>query len=152
MFILAFRSIVQEKEGHFYFFDPKHNHDEALQRERGEFGPHSQRYNDLAKLIVALSGDVIAFLVNALASAGAHPTDMTEAIRASAPILVGYFGFSIALLILFMALQAYWYEEYCSTANHNSYTRWKYATCVTLGWTGLVSFGVGVLWLGASLF
>ncbi len=152
VFLVAFRSIVHAKEGYYYFFDPKHSNSQILQREGGEFGPHSKRYRDLAKLIVALSGGVIAFLVNTLANAGKPTTEIVRAIRITAPIVVGFFGFAIAFLVLFMALQAYWYEEYCSCEKHDSYNRWKYAICVTLGWTGLFSFGVGVFWLAANLF
>ncbi|MGA3370799.1 MAG: hypothetical protein ABSC48_03455 [Terracidiphilus sp.] len=150
-FVIAFRSIVHEKEGYYHFFDPKHNVSQNLKRENGEFGPHSQRYNEVAKLILALSAGVIAFFINALANSNAQ-SEVLKAIRSMAPIIIGFFGFSIALIIIFMALQAFWYEEYCHTENHNSYNRWKYAICVTLGWTGLVSFGVGVIWLAANLF
>jgi hypothetical protein len=151
-FLLAFRSVAYRKDGYYYFFDAKHNDSQKLKSENGDFGPHSQRYNDVAKLIVALSAGVIAFLVNTLANASVQQSDIVKATRAMAPIIVGFFGFSIALLILFMALQAYWYEEYCHTDNHSSYNRWKYATCVTLGWTGMLSFAVGVIWLAANLF
>jgi hypothetical protein len=151
-FLLAFRSVAYQKDGYYYFFDAKHNASSKLKNENGEFGPHSQRYNDIAKLLIALSAGIIAFLINTLANASGQQSEILKAMRSMAPIIVGFFGFSIALLILFMALQAYWYEEYCHSENHNSYNRWKYAICVTLGWTGLFSFGVGVIWLAANLF
>jgi small-conductance mechanosensitive channel len=152
VFVVSFRSIVHQKEGYYYFFDARHNRSSKLQAEGGIFGPHSKRYNGLAKLVIALSAGAIAFLVNTLASNTSQRTGIIDAVRSTAPIVVGFFGFSIALLILFMAFQASWYEEYCHCEDHNSYNRWKYATCITLGWTGLVSFGVGFVWLAVNLF
>jgi hypothetical protein len=149
VFLFAFFSL---KKGFYYFFDPKHNSSPNLQLERGEFGPHSQRYNDLARLLIALSAGIIASLVNMLANEKDPPSRILNAIAATAPIIVGFFGLSMAMLILFMSLQAFWYEEYCHSPNHNTYVRWKYALCTSLGWTGLLAFAVGVIWFAQNLF
>jgi hypothetical protein len=145
-------SFFSLKKGHFYFFDPRHNDAENLCKEGGTFEPHSQRYNDLAKLLITLSTAVIAFLVNTLANEKPPQPQIITAIQSVAPIVVGFFGCSICFLILFLALQAVWYEQYCHRLAHNSYLRWKYALCNFLGWTGLLSFGVGVIWLAQNLF
>jgi hypothetical protein len=152
VFIFAFRSVAHKKNGYYYFFDAKHCDSEKLKKENGEFGPHSQRYNDLAKLLIALSTGVIAFIVNMLVNEKGTPSATMTALSLSAPIVIGFLGSSATLLVLFMSLQAIWYEEYCNDENHATYNRWKYAICLTLGWTGLVSFGVGMFWLAANLF
>jgi hypothetical protein len=151
-FTLAFRSVVHRKDGYYYFFDAKHNSSEKLQREGGDFGPHSERYSGLAKLIITLSTGSIAFLISTLANEKEPISPVMAALSSAAPIVVGFLGTSAALLVLFMSFQAVWYEEYCHHENHSTYNRWKYAICLTLGWTGLVSFGVGVFWLAANLF
>jgi hypothetical protein len=152
IFWLAFRSIVYKKDGYYYFFDARHNCSLKLQAEGGEFGPHSQRYTDFARLLIALSSGVIAFLVNTLANEKEPPSRILIAIESTTPIVIGFFGSSIALLIFFIGLQAFWYEEYCHSENHNTYNRWKYATIVWLGFTGLLAFAVGVVWFAGFLF
>jgi hypothetical protein len=152
VYALAFKSIVYKKDGYYHFFDPKHNTSAKLQAEGGEFGPHSQRYCDFAKLLIALSSGIIAFLVNTVANIKGSPSPIAAAIESTAPIVVGFFGSSIALLIFFMGLLAYWYEEYCHSWRHNTYSRWKYATIVWLGFTGVLAFVVGVVWFAGNLF
>jgi hypothetical protein len=149
VYFCAFFSL---KKGHFYFFDPKHNVDVKLQKEGGEFEPHSNRFNDLAKLLIALSAGVIAFLVNTLANEKEPPSRILIAIESTAPIVVGFFGASMAFLILFMSLQAVWYEQYCHSPSHSTYVRWKYAVCTSLGWTGLLAFAIGITWFAQNLF
>ena len=38
------------------------------------------------------------------------------------------------------------------SADHSTYKRWKYAFSTSLGWTGLLSFVLGFLWLARNLF
>jgi hypothetical protein len=144
-------ALLSVKRGHHYLFDPKHNKDRRL-RDAGEFGPHSQRYQDLAKLAIALSTGAIAFLVNTLASQKPPLPDFAQRIASVAPIVVGFFGMTITFLILFMTLQTLWYEEYCHSPTHNTYKAWKYALCNSLGWSGLLSFLLGFGWLARNLF
>ena len=68
-----------------------------------------------------------------------------------APIVLGFFGTSIASLIMFMVLQSYFYEQYCHSPDHSTYTRWKYALSTTLGWTGLIALILGFGWLARNL-
>ncbi len=145
-FIFAFWTM----KGPYYFFDPKHNTDPRL-KDAGDFETHSGRYQELAKLLVTLSGAAIAFLITMMVNEKA-PTPFTQRLAAVAPIVVGYFGASIACLILFMLLQTYCYEQYCHSAIHDTYKRWKYALNISLCWTGLFAFVLGFAWLGFNLF
>jgi hypothetical protein len=139
------------KKGHWYLFDPQHNTDQKL-KDAGDFEPHARRYQDLAKLAITLSAGVIAFLINILANDKVPASAFVEKVESVAPIVVGFFGSCIALLILFMVFQAVHYEEYCHSPDHDTYKRWKYALNVSLGWAGLFSFVLGFAWLARNLF
>ena len=149
MFLLCFFRL---KKGSRYFFDPKHNVDQRLKEEHGDYEPHSKRYQELAKLAITLSAAAIAFLISIVASDKPLAPAFTLRIQMVAPIVCGFFGSSIALLVLFMVLQSVWYEEYCHSPDHSTYKRWKYAFSTSLGWTGLLSFVLGFLWLARNLF
>jgi hypothetical protein len=116
------------------------------------FKDHSVRYSDLGKLIVTLSAGAIAFLVNALVNAKASDNQAAHRLVDVCPIVVGIFGCSIAFIVIFSALQAFWYEEYCYRPNHDSYKAWKYALCTGLGVDGGLAFLIGFGWLAANLF
>jgi hypothetical protein len=147
VFLTAF---LRVKKGHHYFFDPKHN--QSCLKDAGDFGPHSQRYQDLSKLAIALSAGAIAFLINTIVNEKPPATDFVQRIEEVAPIVVGFFGAAIALLITFMVLQTVWYEEYCHSVTHSTYKAWKYALCTSLGWSGLLAFLLGFGWLARNLF
>jgi hypothetical protein len=68
------------------------------------------------------------------------------------PIVVGIFGCSIAFIVIFSALQAVWYEQYCHSPHHDSYRAWKYDLCTGLGIDGCIAFLAGFGWLAANLF
>jgi hypothetical protein len=121
----------------FFVFDPKHNRDSRLEDEKGEFAPHSARYQDLAKLVIALSVGAIALLINFLIGFKPPETDFAAKLINVSPIAVGFFGACVAMLIGFMILQTLWYEEYCHRPRHDSYRAWKYALCNVLGWTAI---------------
>jgi hypothetical protein len=138
-------------KGSHYFFDPKHNVDARL-KDAGDYEPHSKRYQDLAKLAITLSGAAIGFLISILASDKPIASAFAQKVQFVAPIVSGFFGSCIALLVLFMVLQSVWYEQYCHSPDHSAYKRWKYALSTSLGWTGLLAFVLGFLWLARNLF
>ena len=148
MFVRFFRLF----KGSYHFFDPRHNPDRRLIEEKGTFEPHAKRYQDLAGLIIALSTTGTAFLISILAKDKPSEPGFAQAIRGVAPIVIGFFGACTGLLIFFILLQTYFYEEYCHSAEHNTYVPWKYALNATLGWTGLFSFVIGFVWLAVNLF
>jgi hypothetical protein len=165
VFLYSLRSICKKGGGEFLFFDAKHYFKYLKTRvpqsnplfldpgEEGDtFKDHNQRYTEIAKLILASSGAAIGFIINTLVGDKNSPSNMMVAIRDVAPIVIGYFGISIALLLLFMILQTTWYEEYSSSPSHSTYQGWKYAMCLALGWTGLLAFSIGIFWLVANLF
>ena len=139
------------RKGTWYYFDPKHNTDQRLKQE-GNFEPHAGRYQDMAKLVIALSVAAIGFLVNAVISTKDSSPIYTSRLQAVAPIVVGFFGCAVTFLLAFMFSQTSYYEEYCHSADHSSYTRGKYALCTSQGWTGLLAFLLGFAWLAQNLF
>jgi hypothetical protein len=148
VYLAMFFSIT--KKDHYYLFDPKHIPGNSF-KDRGDFEPHARRYQDLAKLVITLSAAAIAFLINVLVTKQ-PATGMISKIEWSAPIVVGFFGFAIASLIGFLLSQTIWYEEYCHSAEHKSYVRWKYAASQCLGWSGLLAFILGFGWLARNIF
>jgi len=149
VFLVCFFSL---QKGSHYFFDPKHNVDPKLKAENGDYEPHSKRYQELAKLAITLSAAAIAFLISFVASDKPAASAFSQKVQSVAPIVCGFFGSCIATLVLFMVLQAIWYEQYCHSADHSTYKRWKYALSTSLGWTGLLAFVLGFLWLARNLF
>jgi hypothetical protein len=149
VYALSFFSL---KRGHWYFFDPKHDADQGLKDEGGDFEPHASRYQDLAKLAITLSSGAIAFIINFLVNGKPDVSVFARKLLWVAPIVCGFFGSSIALLVLFMVCQSYLYETYCHAPEHDTYTRAKYALSLSLGWTGLISFILGFGWLARNVF
>ena len=139
-------------KGYYFHFDPKFNADARL-KDSGDFNSHSNRYQDVAKLPIALAAGAIAFLVNTLTSpADTHPNPYKQNLLQVAPIVVGFFGCCIAFLMLFMLSQAWFYEQYSHSATHSTYTRPKYALSMSLGFSGFISFLLAFVWLAANLF
>jgi len=126
--------------------------DGAFPSDAGDYESHSKRYQDLAKLAITLSAAAIAFLISIIASDQPVAPAFAQRAQAAAPIVFGFFGSCIAFLVIFMVLQAVWYEQYCHSPDHSTYKRWKYALSTSIGWTGLLSFVLGFLWLARNLF
>lgn len=148
VFYVAFNAV---KGGWHYHFDPKHNKN-GLLNDGGDFVQHCQRYQDLAKLAIALSSGAIAFLISTQTNLKPPLSAFVQAVVETTPIIVGFFGAAIGLLIGFMVLQTVWYEEYCHSPKHDSYRAWKYALCTSLGWSGLTAFVLGFGWMAVRLF
>src|SRR5438270_534473 len=84
VYVIAFSTLG----GRWYHFDPRHFNDSL----DGDFEPHAKRYQDLAKLVITLSAAAIGFLIHAAISSDPQ----TVRLRATVPIVVGFFGASIA--------------------------------------------------------
>lgn len=150
----------------YYYFDAKHylageitiTHKGQRRREDTKpgdeisFKEHSARYQDLGKLIITLSAGAIAFLVNTLVNQKAPTSQAALRLIDVCPIVVGLFGCSIAFIVIFFGLQAIWYEQYSYSANHDSYSAWKYELSSGLGLGGGIAFLAGFGWLAANLF
>ncbi|MGA2967207.1 MAG: hypothetical protein ABSD64_13430 [Terriglobales bacterium] len=150
--LIYFLVLYSLPKGLHYLFDPKHNLDRRLRQEAGSYEPHIARYQDLSKIIITLSAASIAFLVNTLTNDKPAPSAFSLRIQTVAPIVIGFFGFSIAMLVAFAVIQSICYEAYCHSADHCTYKRWKYALNMSLGFTGLLSFAIGFVWLAHNLF
>jgi hypothetical protein len=133
----------------YYFFDAKHKTGDP---DSGDFGPHLQRYTDLAKLAITLSAGAIAFLINTLVNQKPPVTVFVQKVEDVAPIVMGFFGASIGLLIIFLLVVTFAYEQYCHDKDHKFYKSWMYATVVSLGFSGALAFGMAFGWLAFSLF
>lgn len=161
-YLIAMRVVRSATFDGWYFFDSRDYFTYLRNQNSGEFldpkdigdtfEAHSQRYTGLAKLTISFAAGAIAFIINTLVNAKADSPEVMKGLRTTAPIAVGFFGFSVSLLIIFMVVQALWYEEYRCSPQRNTYKYWKYAVCLSTGWTGLIAFGTGVFWLGVNLF
>jgi hypothetical protein len=140
------------EEKRYRFFDSRHNSHNVLRDEGGTFETHWSHYEGLSKLTITLSAGAVAFIINALVSDATVKTNIGPRLVDVAPIVIGLFGSSIFLLVCFLAWMAYWYEDYCHQAGHNSYAAWKYATTVSLGLNGFLAFIFAFGWLGVNLF
>lgn len=136
----------------YHFFDSRHNPDLVLQAEGGTFEPHWSHYEGIAKLSITLSTAAIAFIINALVNDATAKSNVGLRLLDVAPIVIGFFGSSIFLLICFLAWMAYCYEDYCHKSGRDSYRAWKYATTVSLGLNGFLAFIFAFGWLGVNLF
>jgi hypothetical protein len=144
VFIVAYVTL----NGKHFYFDPK----DGSPTLTGDFEHHSARYQDLAKLVITLSAGGIAFLISVMANEKPPLSAFDQKVEAVAPIVVGFFAACIACLIIFMVTQTVWYEQYSHSAKRDTYYQWKYALCSALGWTGLLSFVIGFVWLARNLF
>jgi hypothetical protein len=150
LFIAIYMLSLSRLKDKYYYFDPKHNQDDRL-KDAGDFSPHFQRYCDLAKLMITLSVAAMAFLFNGVASPK-PVNEFSARITDVAPIVVGLFGSATACLMAFIFCETNFYEVYCHTPDHSSYTRWKYALCITFAITGCGAFLLGFLWLAINTF
>src|SRR5689334_15365808 len=87
VFFVCFFSL---EKGSHYFFDPKHNVDKRLKDELGDYEPHSNRYQELAKLAITLSAAAIAFLINIVASEKPVLPAFSQRVQLVAPIVCGF--------------------------------------------------------------
>jgi hypothetical protein len=153
--LTAFGYVLYQFKGKadwYHFFDSRHNKHPALKAEGGTFETHWSHYEGIAKLSITLSAGAIAFMINALVSDATVKSNFGPRILDVAPIVIGLFGSSIFLLVCFLAWMAYCYEDYCHQSGHDSYSAWKYATTISLGFNGFLAFIFAFVWLGVNLF
>jgi phosphoglycerol transferase MdoB-like AlkP superfamily enzyme len=121
------------KPSNSYTFEP---------RGPGSFEPILARYSRLVEFIVGLATSSIVLLAGSsiFRSAGKLPKAY------GSPLVL--LASSVICAVLFIALCNYHYEEY---QHHNNYNHHKYRLNVALGFSGLVCFAAGYLWLGFAL-
>jgi hypothetical protein len=134
----------------YYFFDAKHNRD--FPADAGNFKRHWKNYEGLAKLCITLSAGAIAFLISLLANQSKASNGFAETVSQVAPLVIGFFGASIFLLISFLLWMGYCYEEYSHSNMHDTYRAWKYALTQSLGFMGFIGFLLGFIWFGSYVF
>ena len=125
VFVVVYLRFYWPRRNRIFYFDPGGR--------KGEFEPHAERYQSLAKLLLTLASASAAFLVNFLClSAGS--------------------------CIVFMLLENLYYEDYIhskfpseGTKPRETYTGKRYALILTLSGMGIVYFvlayGVLAVWL-----
>jgi hypothetical protein len=104
------------------------------------FEPHLKRYQDLAKLILALSAATIAFLFNFLASIPDEPEARgayNRALEDASPFALGFLCLSVFYALSFIFWQTFQYETYEHSEEGETYTGNKYATTVAFGYSCL---------------
>ena len=108
----------------------------------GSFEPILARYSRLVEFIVGLATGSIVLLAGSsiFRSAGKLPTGY------GSPLVL--LASSVVFCVLFIALCSYHYEEF---QHHNNYNCQKYRFNIALGFSGLLCFAVGYVWLGFAL-
>jgi hypothetical protein len=132
--LLYIGSCLRIKPGHATF--------EPTGRGQGSFEPILARYTRLAELVIGLATSSIVLLAG------------SSVFRSAGKLPIGY-GSPLALLassvvfaVLFLAFCNYSYEEW---QHHGMYSHHRYRLNVALGFTALLVFAVGYVWLGFAL-
>jgi hypothetical protein len=130
LYIIAF---LRTKGSFAYTFEP---------RGVGSFSPILARYIRLVEFLVGLATSSIVLLAGSsiFRSAGRLPKGY------GSPLVL--LAMSVVYAVLFIALANYNYEEW---QHHQNYTRYKYRSSIALGFSGLLCFALGYLWLGFVL-
>ena len=135
MIFVVFYAIASAstKPSNSYTFEP---------RGPGSFEAILARYSRLVEFIVGLATSTIVLLAGSsiFRSAGKLPSAY------GSPLVL--LASSVICAVMFIALCNYHYEEYL---HHNNYNYWKYRLNIALGFSGLLCFAVGYLWLGFAL-
>jgi hypothetical protein len=118
------------------------------------FEPHLKRYQDLAKLILALSAATIAFLFNFLASVPDEPGARgvySRALEDASPFALVFLCLSVFSALSFILWQIYQYETYEHSEEGETYTGNKYATTVAFGFSCLIWFFAAYAYLAYKM-
>jgi len=148
LYFLAWLTLKAPKDekGTYYYFDPR--------KERGKFEPHAERYQGIAKLLITLSTASLAFLINFLVSISPDRnlrSPHSLKLEFIAPQVMGFLCLSVLFAILFVFLQTYFYEEYCHSAEQDTYRVWKYSLQVANGYSALTWFFVAYAYIAWHL-
>ena len=108
----------------------------------GAFEPRLANYVRAVEYLLGLATGSIVLLIG---SSALHPTGKLPWVLAS-PLIV--LSFCVVYGVLFMVLLIFSYEEFL---HHNNYTRARYVTNQGLGFSALVCFCLGYLWLVCSV-
>ena len=131
----------------------------------GAFEPHIKRYQDLARLVLALATASAAFLINLIVNPPEKHglSDTAAKLLSAAPQAILFLCATAFFLLLFMTLLNFFYENYShfhylpethtdKKRGTGEYRRWKYAIVLSLGYSGLLAFFSAYAWLARSLF
>jgi hypothetical protein len=108
----------------------------------GSFEPRLANYVRAVEYLLGLATGSIVLLVG---SSAIHPNGTLPWVFASPLILL---GFCVVYGVLFMVLLIYNYEEFL---HHDNYSRARYVRSQGLGFSALVCFCLGYLWLVCSV-
>src|SRR5262249_25366308 len=112
------------------------------QNRAGSFEPRLANYVRATEYLLGLATGSIVLLVG---SSAIHSTGTIPWEFASPLVLL---AFSVVYGVVFMVLLIFNYEEYL---HHNNYTRGRYVRNQTLGFSALICFCLGYLWLVFSV-
>jgi hypothetical protein len=109
--------------------------------EKGTFEPLLANYLDIAKVVIGLASGSIVLLVGSTAfrSAGRLPASFAS------PLFL--LAFSILYGVVFMAFMMLQYEGYRHREGDSTYSRRRYALNQAFGFSCLLCFCIGYLWL-----
>ena len=113
-----------------YTFEP--------QNKPGSFEPRLANYVRAVEFMLGLATGSIVLIAG---SSALHSTGKIPWVFASPLVMLAS---SVVFGVLFMVLMIYRYEEFL---HHNNYTRLRYIWNQTLGFSALLSFCMGYLWL-----
>ena len=108
----------------------------------GSFEPHLRNYVEIAKLIISLAVGSIVLLAGTGLFRGAG---LLPWVFASPLVLL---ALSVVFSVVFMSLLVHGYESFLHEHPH---TRFRYSLHVALGFSALLCFSVGYLWLAFRL-
>lgn len=109
----------------------------------GSFEPSLARYTGLAEFIVGIATGSIVLLAG---SSVFHASGRLPQLYGSPLELL---AMSVVWFVLFISCVTFFYEDW--QYHPNIYTHHRYRLTVALGFSGLLCFAVGYIWLGFAL-
>lgn len=137
LFLIVWLIAERGKKGEMFHFDPH--------GEKGAFEPLLANYLDIAKVVMGLASGSIVLLVGSTAfrSAGRLPASFAS------PLFLLALG--ILYGVVFMAFMMLQYETYRHREGDSTYSRRRYALNQALGFSCLLCFCIGYVWLIVSV-